>query len=81
MQTIPSPAGAPPRDRADAALLEVDNLTMEYEVDGGNVGGVNVSFTLQAGESLGLVGESGCGKTSVAMCCSASRRTTPVPGG
>jgi peptide/nickel transport system ATP-binding protein len=50
------------------ALLEVDGLVMRYETKKGDVSAVeNVSFTLHQGESLGLVGESGCGKTSVAM--------------
>lgn len=49
-------------------LLEVDDLIMHYETEKGWVSAVdNVSFTLHEGEALGLVGESGCGKTSVAM--------------
>jgi peptide/nickel transport system ATP-binding protein len=49
-------------------LLEVDGLVMRYQTKKGQVSAVeNVSFTLHQGESLGLVGESGCGKTSVAM--------------
>ena len=49
-------------------LLEVDNLSMHYRTAGGWVSAVdNVSFELRRGEALGLVGESGCGKTSVAM--------------
>ncbi len=50
------------------ALLEVRNLKMYYETQKGDVKAVDdVSFSLQRGESLGLAGESGCGKTSVAM--------------
>jgi peptide/nickel transport system ATP-binding protein len=50
------------------ALLEVDRLVMRYNTEKGDVSAVeDVSFTVRQGESLGLVGESGCGKTSVAM--------------
>ena len=49
-------------------LLEVDGLIMHYKTKRGDVSAIeNVSFTLHQGESLGLVGESGCGKTSIAM--------------
>ncbi|MDX1658951.1 MAG: ABC transporter ATP-binding protein [Nitriliruptorales bacterium] len=49
-------------------LLEVDGLIMNYETKEGDVSAVqDVSFTLHKGEALGLVGESGCGKTSVAL--------------
>lgn len=49
-------------------ILKVDNLTMHYTTRAGEVSAVDgVSFTLTKGESLGLVGESGCGKTSVAL--------------
>jgi peptide/nickel transport system ATP-binding protein len=41
---------------------------MHYETSEGNVTAVkDVSFSINKGESFGLVGESGCGKTSVAM--------------
>jgi oligopeptide/dipeptide ABC transporter ATP-binding protein len=47
------------------ALLEVRDLSIDYEVDGGYLRAVRgVSFQLREGESLGLVGESGCGKTT-----------------
>ncbi|MCI0426074.1 MAG: ABC transporter ATP-binding protein [Actinobacteria bacterium] len=49
-------------------VLEVKNLVMNYEIKAGMVSAVeNVSFSLPQGKSLGLVGESGCGKTSVAL--------------
>ena len=49
-------------------LLQVKNLSMHYDTLEGNVEAVkNVSFNVNSGESFGLVGESGCGKTSVAM--------------
>jgi len=49
-------------------LLEVTNLSMHYETLEGNVLAVkDVTFNVKSGESFGLVGESGCGKTSVAM--------------
>jgi oligopeptide/dipeptide ABC transporter ATP-binding protein len=55
-------------------LLEVSNLIKHYPVRSGilrrNVGAVHavdgVSFTVGVGETLGLVGESGCGKSTVA---------------
>ncbi|PIE81962.1 MAG: dipeptide/oligopeptide/nickel ABC transporter ATP-binding protein [Chloroflexi bacterium] len=49
-------------------LLKVEGLTMHYTTRKGDVSAVDdVSFTINEGESIGLVGESGCGKTSVAL--------------
>ena len=50
------------------ALLQVDDLTVIYPLsDGGRVHAVSgVSFDVNRGETLGLVGESGCGKSSAA---------------
>ncbi|MDD5367581.1 MAG: ABC transporter ATP-binding protein [Anaerolineaceae bacterium] len=45
-------------------LLEVINLTTEFHTQDGIVHAVNgVSFSVNEGETLGLVGESGCGKS------------------
>jgi oligopeptide/dipeptide ABC transporter ATP-binding protein len=68
------------------ALLEVDNLKKYFPVKKGvlsrTVGQVRavdgVSFTLKRGETLGLVGESGCGKTTVGR--SILRLTEPTAG-
>ena len=50
------------------SLLEIRNLTLHYQTTKGMVQAVDkVSFSLDKGESIGLVGESGCGKSSVAM--------------
>ena len=49
-------------------LLEVDDLVMRYKIKAGEVSAVeNVKFTVHQGEAVGLVGESGCGKTSIAL--------------
>jgi peptide/nickel transport system ATP-binding protein len=49
-------------------LLSVKDLTMVYKTRQGFVSAVDgVSFDLPAGEAMGLVGESGCGKTSIAV--------------
>ncbi len=46
-------------------LLEVKDLTKYFETPSGLVHAVEkVSFTVEKGETLGLVGESGCGKTT-----------------
>ena len=57
----------------DELLLKVENLTTRFAVKGGmfrrkvaNVHAVeDVSFTINKGQTLGLVGESGCGKSTV----------------
>jgi peptide/nickel transport system ATP-binding protein len=49
-------------------LLNVQNLTVEYHTDDGVFCAVeNLNFQLQQGKSLGLVGESGCGKTTAML--------------
>jgi peptide/nickel transport system ATP-binding protein len=50
-------------------LLDVKDLVMHYTTKMGDVQAVDgVSFTVEQGQAIGLVGESGCGKTSVAIC-------------
>ncbi len=49
-------------------VLTVDGLSMQYETRAGPIRAVDgVSFTVLKGQSLGLVGESGCGKSSIAL--------------
>lgn len=50
------------------ALLEVENVSIGYNTKKGYLKAVErVSFTLEEGGSLGFVGESGCGKTTIGM--------------
>ena len=50
------------------ALVEIEGLTLAYRHDDGWLDAVSeVSFTLAAGEIFGIVGESGCGKSSLAL--------------
>ena len=48
-------------------ILQVTNLEKHFRVAQGKILRAvdNVSFTIQRGKTLGLVGESGCGKTTV----------------
>ncbi|MGD9677997.1 MAG: oligopeptide/dipeptide ABC transporter ATP-binding protein, partial [Vulcanibacillus sp.] len=49
-------------------ILEVKNLEISYISEGKNTNAVkSVSFVLEKGETLGIIGESGSGKTSLAM--------------
>lgn len=49
-------------------LLEVRNLTVHYETDEGICEAVNdISFDIHPGEILGVVGETGAGKTTIAL--------------
>ena len=49
-------------------ILDVKNLVIEYPMKGGNLRAVDdVSFTLKSGEAMGLVGESGCGKSTIGL--------------
>ena len=50
-------------------ILEVEKLTKWFPSRDGQVRAVNgVSFQIEDGEAVGLVGESGCGKTTIARC-------------
>ncbi|HEY1372491.1 MAG TPA: ABC transporter ATP-binding protein [Candidatus Binatia bacterium] len=63
----------------DAPLLEVKNLTIRFRLQRGILSAVqNVSFSLREGETLGIVGETGCGKTVTSL---ALLRLIPCPPG
>jgi oligopeptide transport system ATP-binding protein len=65
-------------------ILEVRDLVKHFEVGGGLFGGPpgvvkavdGVSFAIRRGETLGLVGESGCGKTTTGRCILQLERPT-----
>ncbi len=60
-------------DKTDHVLLEVKNLVTQFPIKGGFFGGTvdqfkavnDVSFKIKKGKTFGLVGESGCGKTTL----------------
>ena len=57
------------KTKNDSPVLKVVDLSLSYLTRQGPVKAVqSVSFELGRGQSLGLVGESGCGKTSIANC-------------
>ena len=73
MTTMPEAAASSAATQSEDIILEVKNLKMYFPVGSGflsrkPVGYVkavdDVSFTVTRGETLGLVGESGCGKTT-----------------
>jgi oligopeptide/dipeptide ABC transporter ATP-binding protein len=52
------------------SLLQLENVRVLYEVRGESAPAVDgISLTLEPGGSLALAGESGCGKTTLAMAC------------
>ncbi len=52
----------------DKTLLKIENLSVQYEVNKGIIKAVdNLNLSLKEGERLGIIGESGSGKTSLAM--------------
>ena len=77
MTTMPEAAASSAATQSEDTILEVKNLKMYFPVGSGflsrkPVGYVkavdDVSFTVKRGETLGLVGESGCGKTTTGRC-------------
>ena len=61
------------------ALLEIEDLVVRFRTHEGTIYAVNgVSFQVDEGETLGLVGESGCGKSVTSL---AVMRLLPSPAG
>jgi oligopeptide transport system ATP-binding protein len=88
METIMPADPVPAAAGEGETLLRVDNLVKHFEIRGGllgvsKVGAVRavdgVSFSVRKGETLGLVGESGCGKTTLGKVTVKNRVLFDVP--
>jgi oligopeptide/dipeptide ABC transporter ATP-binding protein len=74
-----APAAAPSTDKTTARVASVENLQVHFDTKAGKLHAVDgVSFDIFDGESLGLVGETGCGKSVTAR---SFLRLIPVPPG
>ncbi len=64
---------------SEAPLLDIKDLRVAFDTDAGRVTAVDgVSFSVPRGKVVGLVGESGCGKSVTSMSI---MRLLPYPGG
>lgn len=85
-EVAPLPETPDTVSKVDKPLLQVANLVKRFDIHGGSMGGLsgrvhaveNVSFDLRAGETLSLVGESGCGKSTTGR--SVMRLIEPTSG-
>lgn len=71
-------------DKHDGAILRIEDLHVHYVTDGETVRAVNgISLSLRKGETLGLVGETGAGKTTTALSILGllPKYTGRIPGG
>ena len=60
------------------SLLEIKDLTIHFQTEDGDLKAVNgISFAVEQGATLGLVGETGAGKTTTAL---GILRLVPEPG-
>ena len=85
MSSTSSETTGPAADPAQQPMLRVEDLAMEFPIRGkgllarrrGTVHAVNgVDLSIAPGEVLGLVGESGCGKTTLGRCIVGTERPT-----
>jgi oligopeptide/dipeptide ABC transporter ATP-binding protein len=76
-ETLPRESAAPAEESGDDVLVRVENLVKHFPIRGsgllgrtvGQVQAVDgVSLVIRRGQTLGLVGETGCGKSTLARC-------------
>ena len=68
MSTVADTPAGPPATTAQPDALAVEHIDVSYRVRGKQILVVrDVSFRIGRGESYGLVGESGCGKSTIAL--------------
>ncbi|MGL4635317.1 MAG: ABC transporter ATP-binding protein [Beijerinckiaceae bacterium] len=73
---MPEPQKTAGAEDPGAALIEIENLSVRFETARGSLPAVDgVSLSLREGETLGLVGESACGKSTT---CQAILRLSPL---